>query len=184
MSGVVFLGVPHLPVDKELAENQLDIMLRAQTLFFPKRLFTKTDNATLTDMCKEFETVDLQVPIESICETKATKVQESRFARFRKSRSMVVGRRPYILLIRIFAINFLRSYQRLLRRPSPNKSGWQKSKRPMQKFANLARKVHHHSWVLIWWRKCGKMRPRSSLNRLLLLVRSNPTKLGTFWTHL
>lgn len=92
ISGIAFLGTPHIMGYSNLVDNQLDIMLRSQHTILPKSAFSKTDNDALAEISRQFEIVDLQVPITSICETKATKIHDSRFARFRKSRYLVVCR--------------------------------------------------------------------------------------------
>ena len=90
ISGVVFLGTPHSLGDEKLESNILDLLLRSQQKILPKHAFVKTDNAALVDLSRQFEVVNLQVPVISVYEGRETKIHDSLFARFRKSRQSIV----------------------------------------------------------------------------------------------
>lgn len=102
ISGVVFLGTPHSLGDEKLESNILDLLLRSQQRILPKHAFVKTDNAALIDLSRQFEVVNLQIPVISVYEGRETKIHDSLFARFRKSRQSIVS-----------AIIFSRAYGRI-----------------------------------------------------------------------
>ena len=91
ISGVAFLGTPHSIINGETESNLLDLMLRSEQVVLPKHLFGKEDNVAMAELSRDFEIVDLQVPIISVYEERAARIQESIFARFRKSRQVVVS---------------------------------------------------------------------------------------------
>lgn len=90
----MFLGTPHVDSESGLDLNILDVLLRSEHKYLPKSAFQKEDedNNSLRRICREFESVNLQVPVVSVCERETTKIAETKFTVFRKSKHLVVSR--------------------------------------------------------------------------------------------
>lgn len=91
ISGAIFLGVPNFVSDQKQAMRTFELMLKCQHKRYGKPSTTEADIQAIVDLCTSFELVTLSVPVVSAFESRATQVQKSVFAKFRKSRDAVVS---------------------------------------------------------------------------------------------
>lgn len=89
MSGVLFLGAPHFR-DRLDAKRAFDLLLKCQHKGFGRTLSTDRDILSLMQVCKDFELVNIQVPIISVYESLATSLRRSLFQIRAKARDQVV----------------------------------------------------------------------------------------------
>ena len=80
ISGIVFLGTPHLPLNAAPSPNIMDLILRLHQRTSPrKHALTVNDNAFLARCCQDFELLGIQVPVVSAYETVESRVHQGIF---------------------------------------------------------------------------------------------------------
>lgn len=88
ISGIVFLGTPHLSADVAPSPNIIDLILRLHQRPAPsKHALTADDNAFVARCCQDFSLLGIQVPIVSAYEVTASRVYQGMF----KSQRIVVS---------------------------------------------------------------------------------------------
>ena len=97
VSGIIFLGTPHLMVKQEDTWDRVMKILKVTKKITPRiageRLFE--ESTMLIDIFIRFEGLHLRAPILSAFETKPTTIQERRFTK--NSRSVVRGTTFHLL---------------------------------------------------------------------------------------
>jgi len=92
ISGIIFLGTPHLPLNIEPKPNVLENILRLRQKSIPRRDNIRADdNHVVAQFCRSFELIGIQVPIVSAYERAESSVYEGMFAKLRKPRQLVVS---------------------------------------------------------------------------------------------
>lgn len=91
ISGAIFLGSPQLVSDTQEAKRTLDLLLRCRGRGIGRSLSSDGDLATVVDICRAFERVNLKVPVISVYESKEAMTQAPMFAKLlRKDRNFIV----------------------------------------------------------------------------------------------
>lgn len=76
ISGIVFLGTPHLAADVAPSPNIIDLILRLHQRAPSKHAVTVGDNAFVARCCQDFEVLEIQVPIISAYEMIPSRVYQ------------------------------------------------------------------------------------------------------------
>jgi hypothetical protein len=96
ISGIVFLGTPHLPLNINPKPNFIESILRLQQKTIPRKDNLRSDdNLIIAQFCRSFELMVVQVPIVSAYEKMESSIYEGMFAKLRKPRQMVVSLAKY-----------------------------------------------------------------------------------------
>jgi hypothetical protein len=92
VSGAIFLGAPHLVSDLATSKKTFDLLSNCENNKGLGRSLSKQHEiAVLIHICKDFELLNLKVPVVSAYEEKETSTQSYLFSRVRlRSRSQVV----------------------------------------------------------------------------------------------
>lgn len=85
ISGIVFLGTPHLSYRKQNVWKRLGAILQSNSKFAKKLIAQAEDEAAiLANVCQKFVETGIDIPILSVYETKKTKIRSSWYSRGKK----------------------------------------------------------------------------------------------------
>ena len=97
-AGIIFLGTPHTTSDDDKSWEKWRWILKAGRKDIPKQSQTDDDIKMLSELCRNFENLNLQIPVLSVFETEPTKVRDNLIQMIRGGRGKsVVGVSPCIL---------------------------------------------------------------------------------------
>ncbi len=91
ISGVVFLGTPHIKSDRRQAARTLGHILALQSKSLIRYPFSSSDVFVFLEVCRQFEVLNLQVPVISVYESKETSQYIHILAKFIRRRGSVVS---------------------------------------------------------------------------------------------
>jgi hypothetical protein len=75
ISGIIFLGTPHLTDSNEASSKALSLILRSDLMSNPKRAFSREDLSAIAHTTLKFLELKLEIPILSCFETRGTKLR-------------------------------------------------------------------------------------------------------------
>lgn len=90
ISGGVFLGSPHIVSDLDQLKTILNLLLQYLHKGKGRTISSDEDAQYIFSVCREFERVNLSVPVVSVYESRETPVRQSRF-KFLKSSNPIGG---------------------------------------------------------------------------------------------
>lgn len=77
MAGVIFLGTPHIRDEAKESWGNCLLILRSVAKTGTKANVTNNDSKFLAGVCRRFDQIRIQTPIQSIIESRETKVQKA-----------------------------------------------------------------------------------------------------------
>ena len=91
ISGIVFLGTPHITKKNEDGMQQLLLTMRSDLMSGSKRPLEQEDLSSIVDICWHFAEMQPRIPILNCYETQQTKLQQPKLrAAFWKPKRVVV----------------------------------------------------------------------------------------------
>ncbi|KAK1778043.1 hypothetical protein QBC45DRAFT_170503 [Copromyces sp. CBS 386.78] len=96
LSGAVFLGVPHIVKDREVAKKTIDLLLKCKEMGAMRQRANDDDVTSFMKICEGFERIGLKIPVISAFETKSTAPPRSFFRKiFSKVSNHVIVPKPW-----------------------------------------------------------------------------------------